>query len=67
MAGHDKMPVMTAQADPVRLKHRHLEQIAMTALRAARLLRVDWPAFGPVLLAGAAGRYVRHLLRSRDF
>ena len=29
---------MTAEPDPVRLKHRRLEQIAMTALRAARLL-----------------------------
>ena len=32
-----------------------------------RLLGVDWAAFGPVLLAGAAGQYARHLLLKRGF
>lgn len=30
-----------------------------------RLLGVDWPAFVPVLVAGTAGQYARHLLRRR--
>jgi uncharacterized membrane protein YjjP (DUF1212 family) len=30
-----------------------------------RLLGIDWAAFGPVLLAGCVGQYVRHHLRVR--
>lgn len=31
-----------------------------------RLLGIDWPAVGPVLLAGAAGQYARHMLIRRN-
>ena len=30
-----------------------------------RLLGIDWAAFVPVFVAGAAGQYVRHILRAR--
>ena len=51
---------MTAEPDPVRLKHRRLEQIAMTALRASRLLtecgaRVRVATDGAALIARGLG------------
>lgn len=45
----------------------HVVAVAVGIACAAfgRLLGIDWLAFGPVLLAGVVGQYVRHLLRVR--
>lgn len=39
--------------------------VGLACAAFGRLLGVDWPAFVPVFLAGTAGQYIRHLLRSR--